>query len=91
MHQFVVAHGGELLHLADDRAHVPDRFHHVSGTGFALGADHRRAFRDAPQRLAEIARAANKRHAVIVLPNVILFVGGSQHFALVDEVHFQRL
>ena len=28
---------------------------------------------------------------VIVLPDVILFVRGRKHFALVDEVDFQRL
>src|SRR5258705_6409382 len=54
-HQLVVAHGGQLLHLADDRAHVPHGFHHVSRARFALGANHRRAFRDAPQRFTEIA------------------------------------
>ena len=32
-------------------------FDHIAGAGFALAANHGRAFRDAPQRFAEIARA----------------------------------
>ncbi len=91
MHQLIVAHRGEFLHLAHDRAHMPHSFHHVAGTRFALGANHRRTFADAPQRLAQIARAAHERHAVIVLPNMVFFIGRRQHFALIDEVHFQRL
>ena len=63
----------------------------LPGAGFALGANHRRAFGDAAERFAEIARAANERDAIVVLPDVILFVGGSKHFALVDEIDFERL
>jgi hypothetical protein len=88
MHQFVVAEGGEPLHLADNRAHVPHRFHDVARARLAFGANHRRAFRNASQRFTQIPRAAHKRHAIIVLPHMILFVGGGQHFALVDEIHF---
>ena len=58
--------------------------------GFALGADHRRAFRDAPQRLAQIARAANERHFEVALVDVVFFIGGRQHFALVDVIDAQR-
>ena len=58
--------------------------------GLALGADHRRAFGDAPQRFAQIARAADERHFEVVLVDVVLFVGGRQHFALVDVIDAQR-
>src|SRR6516164_1213019 len=81
----------EALHLTDDRAHVAHRFHHVPRAGFTLGADQRRAFRDAPCGFAQVARSANERHTVIMLPNMILLVGGRQHFALVNEIRLQRL
>src|SRR5215472_5153808 len=90
-HQFVVAHGGELFHVAHDRAHVPHGFHYVAGAGFALRTNHRRALADAPQRFAQVARPAHKRNAIIMLPDVILFIGGSENFAFVYEVDFQCL
>src|SRR5216683_2522467 len=91
MHQFVVAHGGEPLHLTHNRAHVPHRLYYIARAGFALGANHRRAFRHAAQRFTQIARATNERHAEIMLPDVILFIGGSQNFAFVDKIHFKCL
>ena len=42
-------------------AHVAHRLDHVAGAGLALGADHRRALGDPPQRLAEVGRAAHER------------------------------
>ena len=90
VHQFFLAQHGELLHLFDDGADVAHRFHDVAGARLALGADHGRALADAPQRLAQIARAADERHLEIVLVDVVLFVGRRQHFALVDVVHAQR-
>ena len=47
--------------LAGDRAHVAHGLDDVAGAGLALGADHRRALADAPQRLAEVGRAAHER------------------------------
>ena len=44
-----------------DRAQVADGLDDVAGAGLALGADHRRALADAPQRLAEVRRAAHER------------------------------
>jgi len=46
---------------------------------FALGANHRRTFRNAPERLTEIARATDEGHAEVVLPDVIFLVGWRQH------------
>ena len=66
-------------------------FDHVAGAGFALGADHGRAFTDTAQSFAKITRSADERNAEIVLPDVIFFVGGRQDFAFVDEVDFERL
>jgi len=67
------------------------RFDDVAGAGLALGADHRRAFGDAPQRLAQVARAADKGHGELVLVDVVFFIRGGEHFALVDVVDAQRL
>src|SRR4029077_5353913 len=63
----------------------------VARARFTLGANHRRAFRDAPQRFTEIARAADERYTIVVLPDVILFVGRSEHFAFINKVDFERL
>ena len=49
--------------LAGDRAQVAHGLDDVAGARLALGADHRRALADAPQRLAEVRRAAHERHA----------------------------
>ena len=89
-HQLFLAEHRELLHLFLDGAHVPHGFDDVARAGFALGADHGRAFGDAPQRFAQIARAAHERHLEVALVDVVLFVGGREHFALVDVVDAQR-
>src|SRR5215813_12959040 len=70
MHEFIIAKGGELTHVADDGAHVADCFDNVAGARLALGAYHRGAFCDAANRFAEIARAANERDTVVMLPDV---------------------
>ncbi len=89
MHQLFFAQHGELLHLADDGADVAHCFDDIARARFALGANHRCAFGNAPERFAEIARAADERNLVAVLPDVMLFVGGREDFALVDVVHFE--
>jgi len=70
---------------------VPHGLDDVAAAGFALAADHRGAFGDAPQGLAEVARAADERHVVAVLGAVILVVGRGQHFGFIDEVDADRL
>ena len=89
-HQLFLAEHRELLHLLHDGADVAHRFDDVARAGLALGADHGRAFGDAAQSFAEIARAADERHFEIALVDVVLFIGGRQHFALVDVIDFQR-
>ena len=69
---------------------VPDGLDDVAGSRFALGAHHRGALGDAPQRLAQVAAAADERNLEIVLLDMVLLVGRGQHLALVDEVHLQR-
>ena len=90
MHQFFLAEHRELLHFLDDGADVANRLDDIARAGFALGADHGRAFGDAAQGLAQIARAADERNFVIVLVDVMLFVGGREHFAFVDVIDAQR-
>ena len=89
--EFLLAEDGEGAHLADDLAHVADGVDDVAGAGFALGADHGRALGDAPQSLAQVARAADKGRSEGVFIDVMCLVGGGQHLALVDEVHAQLL
>jgi hypothetical protein len=74
-----------------DRAHVADGLDDVAGAGLALGADHRRALGDAPQRLAEVGRAAHERHLERPLVDVVGLVGRRQHLGLVDVVDLERL
>ena len=80
----------QLLHLFHDGANVADRLDDIARSRFTLGADHRSAFSDTPQRFTQIARAANERHTEIALVDVMLFIGRRQHFALVDVVDFKR-
>ena len=63
------------LDLAGDRAHVAHGLDDVAGAGLALGADHRRALADAPQRLAEVGRAAHERDLERPLVDVVGLVG----------------
>ena len=89
--ELLVAQHREGLHLFYDLPHVLDGVHHVAGTGFALGANHGRAFGDAPQGLAQIARSADKGSGEGVLVDVMELVGRGEDFALVDEVDSQML
>ena len=61
-------------------------FDDVARARLALGADHRRAFADAAQRLAQVAAAADERDRELPLVDVVLLVGGGEHLALVDVV-----
>ena len=77
--------------LAGDRAQVAHRLDDVAGAGLALGADHRGALADSPQRLAEVRRAADERHLERPLVDVVGLVGRRQHLGLVDVVDLERL
>jgi hypothetical protein len=72
-------------------AHVPDRVRDVAGAGLALGPDHRRALADPPQRLAQVAAAADERNGELPLVDVVVLVGRREHLALVDVVDLERL
>src|SRR5208282_4465894 len=90
-HDFIIAERGELFHLTDNGTHVADGFDDVAGAGFTLGANHGGAFGDAADSFTKIAGATDERHAVIVLPDVIFLVGGSEDFTFVDEVDLEGL
>src|SRR5207247_2610269 len=51
------------------------RLDDVAGAGLTLRADHRCALADAPQRLAEVRRAAHERHRELPLVDVMGLVG----------------
>ena len=59
--------------------------------GLALGADHRRALADPPQRLAEVGGAADEGDVEGVLVDVVGLVGRRQDLGLVDVVDLERL
>ena len=82
---------GEDLHLLHDLANVLHGMNYVTGTSFAFGADHRRAFRNTAQGLAQIAGAANERNREGVLIDVVRFVSRRKNFGLVDVVDAELL
>ncbi len=86
VYQLLFSEHGELLHFLHDRPDMPHGFDDVARTRLALGTNHRRAFGNAPQGFAEIARAAHKRHLEVPLIDVVLFIGRCQDFALVDII-----
>ena len=67
------------------------RLDDVAGPGLALGADHRRALADPPQRLAEIGGAADERDLEVPLVDVVGLVGRGEDFRLVDVINLKRL
>src|ERR1019366_5667282 len=87
--ELFLAEDGELLHLFDDGADVANGFDDIAGAGFALGTDHGGAFADAAEGFAEVARAADEGSLKAGLIDVVLFVGGGEDFALVDEIDAQ--
>ncbi len=85
-HQLVLFHGGQAADLTQHGAGVADGLDHVTGAGFALGADHGRAFADAAEGLAQVAAAAHEGDLEVVLVDMVLLVGGGEHLGLVDVV-----
>jgi hypothetical protein len=80
-----------MLHLLHDLADVLDGVDDVAGASLTFGADHGRAFGDAAQGFAEIARAANEWDGEGVLVDVVGFVGGREDFGFVDVVDAELL
>ncbi len=77
--------------MAEDRAHVRDGVDDVARARLAFRPDHRRAFRDPPESLAEVRRAADERDGELPLVDVVSEVGRRQHLGLVDVVDLERL
>jgi hypothetical protein len=65
---------------------VLDGLNDVASTSFALGADHSGTLGDTTEGFAEVAAAANERHLVVVLGDVVDVVCGSKDFRLIDVV-----
>ena len=70
---------------------MADGVDYVSGASLALGANHGRAFGDAAQGFAQIARAADEGNGERVLVDVMRFVGGGEDFGLVNVIDAQFL
>ena len=88
-HPLVLREERERLDLPRDFAKVLHRVDDVARAGLALRPDHRRSLADAPERLAEIPAPAHERHLVVVLVDVVLFVGRREHLGFVDEIHLE--
>ncbi len=89
--KFVLTGSVYLANLSHDRPHVPDGFHDVSGTCFALGTNHRSTLGATAQRFSQVSGSANERNRKGVLIDVVLLVSGGEDFAFVDEIDFERL
>ena len=89
--KLVLAHGYDAADLRLHLAHVADGLDDVASSRLALSADHRRAFANPTQRLAEIARSADKGHRELRLVDVPNVVGGRKHLRFVDVVDFDCL
>ena len=90
-HELHLAQRPQALDLARDRAQVANGLDDVARAGLALGADHGRALADAPQRLAEVRRAAHERRPEGPLVDVVRLVGGREDLGLVDVVDLEAL
>ena len=67
------------------------RLNHVARARLALRPYHRRALRNATQRLAKVTRTTHKRHLERRLVNVVQIVRRRQNLALVNVVNLNRL
>ena len=70
---------------------MPHGLDHVASAGLALGADHRGALGDPPERLPEVGGAADERHLEGPLVDVVGLVGRGEDLRLVDVVDLERL
>mmetsp|Transcript_62434 Transcript_62434/g.201354 ORF Transcript_62434/g.201354 Transcript_62434/m.201354 type:complete len:219 (-) Transcript_62434:2-658(-) len=88
--ELVVIHCLELPDFLVQRADVSDGLHHISGARLSFRADHASTLCDPPQRFAQVAAAADKRHLELVFVDVVAFVRHRQHLALINAVdpHF---
>src|SRR3989442_1544821 len=89
-HQLLGRERREAADARGERAHVPHGLYDVARAGLTLRPDHRRTLADAPERLAQVARAAHERDAKTELVDVEVLVGGREDLRLVDEVHCER-
>ena len=87
----VVAQADKFADLLVHGAHVAHGLNHVAGAGLALGANHGCTLGDAAQRLAQVLRAAHKRHIELVLVDVVHVVGRGKHLGFVDVIDFDGL
>src|SRR4051812_14142658 len=77
--------------MAEHRAHVRHGVDDVARARLTLRPNHGCAFGDAPQRLAEVGRAADERNRELPLVDVMRDIRRRQHFGLVDVVDLEGL
>ena len=89
--ELVVAQGNNVTDLLLDLAHVTHGLNDVARTRLTLGANHRGAFGNTAQRLAQITGAADKRHVKLGLVDVIDVIGRGENLGLIDVVDLDGL
>jgi len=80
VHQLLLTQHGELLQSPSRWCGCGARPPRYCPTQLALGTDHRGALGNPAQRFAQITRTADEGNFDIGLIDVVLFVGGRQHF-----------
>src|SRR5690606_14836059 len=89
--ELVLGLGAQRVDLTGNGADVLGRLRHVARARLALRADHRGALGDAPQRLAQVGRAADEGSGETPFVDVVHIVGRREHLRLVDVVDAERL
>lgn len=65
---------------------MPNGLHDVPRPGLSFGPYHGGSFADPPQRFPEVLASANERDLEVVLVDVVVLVGESEDFTLVDVI-----
>ena len=89
--ELIIAQGNNVADLLLDLAHVTHSLNDVARARLALGANHRGAFGNTAQRLAQVAGTADKRDVKLGLVNVVDIVGGGENLGLVDVIDLDGL
>ena len=89
--KLVFTHRNDLSNLRIHLAHVADGLNDVPGSRLSLGANHRCAFGNAPQRFAQVPSAADKGHTKLRLVDVVSVVSRREHFGFIDVVNVDGL
>src|SRR5581483_5846805 len=86
-HQFFFGQHLQPANAVHDGAHMTYGLDDIARACLSLCAQHGRTLSDAPQRLAQVARSADKRHGEEMFVDMKVLVGWRQHLRLVDTIY----